>query len=113
MPFVRRDVEGNVEAVFSQAEGTAIEELPVDHADIVNFLKVDVKAMIDADEWIQADLALARVTEDLVDLLIGKGVINFTELPDGAQMKLLKRQGLRSELSYVAKLFTSEDDNFL
>ena len=51
--------------------------------------------------------------EDLVDLLIGKGVINFTELPEGAQMKLLKRQGLRTELSYVAKLFSSDDDNFL
>ena len=113
MPFVRRDVEGNVEAVFSREEGTAIEQLPADHPDIVNFLGVDVKSSTEADEWVQADLALARVTEDLVDLLIDKGVINFTDLPEGAQMKLLKRQGLRSELSYVAKLFSGDDDNFL
>ena len=113
MPFVRRDTEGNVDAVFSQSDGIAIEELPADHPDILGFLQIDMTSLIDNDEWIQADLALARVTEDLVDLLIGKGVINFTELPEGAQMKLLKRQGLRTELSYVAKLFSSDDDNFL
>ncbi len=106
-------MEGNVEAVLSQEDATAIEMLLPDHPDIVNFLGGGAAAGNQPNEWMEADLALARVTEDLVDLLIGKGVINFTELHEGAQMKLLKRQGLRSELSYAAKLFSSDDDNFL
>ena len=44
------------------------------------------------------DLALARVLEDLVNLLIDKSVIRFTDLPQGAQAKLLARQNTREAL---------------
>ncbi len=110
MPFVRRDSNGKIDAVFEQPEGAATEEVASDTPELKEFMGIDEPSQEDRDEWMQADLALARVTEDLVDLLIEKGVINFTELPDGAQQKLIKRRGLRSELSYVAKLFSGDDD---
>jgi hypothetical protein len=115
MPFVRRDAEGKIDAVFLAPDPSATEEVSGDHPDLLEFRQADTKSLLEKDEWVQADLALARVTEDLVDLLIDKGVINFTDLPSGAQNKLIKRQGLRTELSYVAKLFGSndEDDDFL
>ncbi|MBO31590.1 MAG: hypothetical protein CMM74_01245 [Rhodospirillaceae bacterium] len=60
MSFVRRNAEGQIEAVFHNADSGAI---------------------IAADERLQADLALTRVTEDLIEILIDKGVISFTDLP--------------------------------
>jgi hypothetical protein len=38
------------------------------------------------------------VIEDLLELLVQKGIILFTELPDSAQRKVLARQQLRSQL---------------
>jgi len=45
-----------------------------------------------------SDLAMARVLEDLIDLLIARNVIRFTDLPEGAREKLLKRRSLRAEI---------------
>jgi len=36
--------------------------------------------------------------EDVVGLLIGKGLILFTELPVEAQRKIMRRQQMRSEM---------------
>ncbi len=60
MSFVRRNAEGQIEAVFHNADSGAI---------------------IAADEWLQADLALTRVTEDLIKILIDKDIISFTDRP--------------------------------
>jgi|GEM_PF-6492910 len=40
----------------------------------------------------ESDAAIARVLEDLIDTLIGRGVIQFTDLPEAAQGKLLWRR---------------------
>lgn len=114
MPFVRRDAEGRIDAVYDRPEGGANEELPPDDPEIADFMGFDAESQLKNDEWMQSDLALARVIEDVIDVLIEKNVISFTDLPEGAQTKLIKRQGLRSELSYVAKLFgEGDDDDFL
>jgi hypothetical protein len=38
------------------------------------------------------------VLEDVVELLVSRGVILFTDLPDSAQQKMIYRQRLRSAL---------------
>jgi hypothetical protein len=43
----------------------------------------------------QTDADVVRVLDDLIELLIDKGVIQFTELPPEAQQKLLNRSQLR------------------
>jgi predicted RNA-binding protein len=43
----------------------------------------------------QTDQTMARVMEDVVNLLVEQGVIRFTDLPDAAQHKLLNRRELR------------------
>ncbi len=113
MPFVRRDAEGYIVAVFQGPEDGANEEVPAGSEELVQFLGVGVQEVLKADEWLQADLSLARVTEDLIDVLIEKGAFAFTDLPQGAQSKLINRQGLRSELSYVEALFGSDEENYL
>ncbi len=113
MPFVRRNADGVIEAIFTGPENGANEEVAVGSPELVEFMGVQVMDIINNDEWLQADLSLARVTEDLIEVLIEKGAISFTDLPVGAQSKLIDRQGLRSELSYIEKLFGSDEDNYL
>ena len=108
MPFVVRDTEGNIAGVYDRpVEGG--EEVAADDAELLGFIQAAVPgapvASNIADEWVQADLALARVLEDLIDVLIDKNMINFTDFPEGAQKKLLSRRGMRKEMVYVASLF--------
>lgn len=43
------------------------------------------------------DIDLVRVLEDVIDLLVARGVFRFTDLPESAQQKLLFRKTLRSQ----------------
>lgn len=62
------------------------------------------------DRLYASDLELIRVLEDLIDVLIGKGVIVLTDLPEAAQSKLAERRKLRSRLSDLGSIVTEQDD---
>ena len=74
---------------------------------------VSVRQALYADDCLQADLRLARVTDDPIDILIKNETISFTDLPGGAYNKLITRQGLRDEMSWVEVLFCSDEDDYL
>mgnify|MGYP000583065169 CR=1 FL=1 len=57
-----------------------------------------------------SDAEIARVTEDLIYLLIKKNVILFTELPEMVQEKLLSREKLRSQLNSPLPSILSSDE---
>jgi hypothetical protein len=61
----------------------------------------------------QSDTAIARVLEDLVDVLITRGVIQFTDLPVAAQDKLLSRRQTRARLKNSLNLLPEEGDGGL
>lgn len=61
----------------------------------------------------QTDTSLVRVLEDLIDVLITRGVIQFTDLPEPAQAKLLERRETRASLTNRLQLFPSDGDNDL
>jgi len=112
MPFVHRDENGNVLAVYEEyLEGT--EEVDPNDPDLKEFIHRNLPQVgnILENEWVLSDLALARVLEDLIEILMDKKVIMFTDFPEGAQQKLRERRGLRKELSYVEDLFVSDDDD--
>lgn len=46
----------------------------------------------------ETDIALIRVIEDLIDTLIDRGLIRFTDLPIAAQTKLTERRTWRSSM---------------
>lgn len=113
MPFVHKDADGKILAVYTEAVEGAVEVAPDDPA-LRAFIQENIPAVDAGDEWFQSDLALARVMEDLIDILVQKKVILFTDFPTGAQKKLLERRGLREEFSIVEDLFggEEEDDSF-
>ncbi len=59
----------------------------------------------------QMDLEMVRVVEDLIDLLIDKGIILFTDLPEVVQNKILFKRSLRSTLQ--PSLLHDSDDELL
>ena len=53
-----------------------------------------------------------RITEDLIDLLIGRSIINFTDVPNMAQAKLINRRALQSNMSALTNLVSDEENIF-
>jgi len=108
MPYAYRDADGNIIAVYEQpVEGC--DEVTADDPALRAFVMKNMPGA-QGDDWVQSDLALARVLEDLIELLIDKKLIMFTDFPAGAQKKLLERRGLRKEFSYVEDLFVGGED---
>jgi hypothetical protein len=95
MPFVKRDADGILTAVSQEAGSGFTEELPADDPAIATFF---AGVGSEASPLDATDQDLIRVLEDVVDLLIAKGVILFTELPVDAQQKIMRRQQMRSEI---------------
>lgn len=105
MPFVKRDVRGVVIAVSQEPAAGCTEELPKDDPALAAFVAQISSA---ASPLGATDQDLIRVLEDVVDLLIAKGLILFTELPVDAQQKIMRRQQMRSAISSTLDLI-SED----
>ncbi|WP_422624050.1 hypothetical protein, partial [Rhodoferax sp.] len=63
------------------------------------------------DALSQTDTSLVRVLEDLIDVLITRGVIQFTDLPEAAQAKLLERRETRASLNNRLQLLPADDDS--
>lgn len=59
-----------------------------------------------------SDQGMVRVLEDLIETLIAKNLIRFTDLPEAAQAKLLERRSLRSSVNAL-QIFRNEDDQAL
>ncbi len=88
----------------------AREKLSFDDPDLLSFLS-DRRTEKGLTDFLSAtDHELARVLEDLVTILIQRGVINFTDFPPEAQRKLIQRRQVRRELNAEPDLMLNKDD---
>lgn len=60
------------------------------------------------DRLVLSDQALIRVIEDLIETLVSRNVIHFTDLPEAAQSKLLERRSLRRSMNGLQLLQEDE-----
>ena len=109
MPYVKRDASGRISALFAHPAGEATEEVSEHDAELARFLLDARLARSALMDWVQSDLGMARVVEDLIELLIENGTIRFDQLPVGAQQKLVQRSGLRRERRSLDSLFDASD----
>ena len=101
MPYVKRSDSGEIIAISQQRTEGFDDEVSASSPELGAFLQ----AMGHDDASLSAtDKDFIRVLEDVVELLIGKGVILFTELPPQAQEKILLRRRLRSETTALSNL---------
>lgn len=105
MPYIKRDAQGAIVAVSRVRESEDWTEVPADFPELLAFNE----SLTASDTRLAtSDLALARVLEDLVDLLVDKSVIRFTDLPEAAQKKLTERRSVRASM---LKLNLLDSDN--
>jgi hypothetical protein len=95
MPYVLKDIMGNIKAVsLSDAVPLGDDWQPIDIAQYMHCLE---SAMSRVDPFRESDIHLARVLEDLIGVLIERDIIRFTDLPEAARKRLLDRQALRGQ----------------
>ena len=98
MLYVERDNDGNIIALHRKPELDAGEQKAIMDEEIFEFLNKTV----DTDPWVQllslSDMGIIRILEDLIDLLIRKNVILFTDLPEEAQSKIRERKRVREKI---------------
>ncbi|MBU5615326.1 hypothetical protein [Geomonas azotofigens] len=96
MLYVERGSDGKIVALHKTPVGTTTEQKHLMDEEVLGFLN-------ETGAWGESlafsDAATVRVIEDLVDLLVKKNVINFTELPEQAQQRIKARQSLRERIS--------------
>ncbi len=109
MPFVSRNNNGAITGVFSKPTPIAQEQLDSDDSELRRYLESD-ETLETRDELGASDREMARIVEDLIEVLITKNMLNFTDFPPEAQKKLLRRHSLRQNLSALKNLIDDDDD---
>jgi hypothetical protein len=105
--YVQRDQENKIVAVSRHPQAACLESIAIGDRQLQYFAEqLSGEAY---DSFAKSDLELARVLEDVVNLLAKRGLINIMELPLAAQQKLIKRQELREQYHGVYTL--DESDN--
>ncbi|MDP1924466.1 MAG: hypothetical protein Q8K57_06750 [Thiobacillus sp.] len=89
-----RDKTGRITTIKLEP-GDGLEELSIHSAELLDFMR---QAGMEQGSLQESDMRLVRVLEDLIDLLIDRDVIRFTDLPLPAQEKLMERRSLRQTL---------------
>lgn len=105
--YVQRNLDNAIVAVSRHPQQGCTEPVELGDAQLNAF--VDQLRGTEQESFVKSDLELARVLEDVVNLLAKRGLINIMELPLAAQKKLLKRQELREQYHCVYTL--DESDN--
>lgn len=113
MPFVARDDNGNIIAMFREKTPEADEYLPPTNREVRAFIEVATEDGAPDAEFFRSDQSMIRVYEDLLDVLLDKKALLLTDLPTAAQRKLLDRKRLRNELTTIGEILSDESDGIL
>jgi hypothetical protein len=99
MLYVERDGEGTIIATHISPKPNASEEKSVVDEELLDFLNKTVSADSRKLLLSLSDMGIIRLLEDLIDLLIHKNIIFYTELPEQAQEKIRERKRLRQTIT--------------
>ncbi|WP_067515766.1 hypothetical protein [Endozoicomonas ascidiicola] len=96
MIYVLRDENNEISAISEKPLSEQWHSIDTEDEGLKQFLKRNPDAGNQLMET--SDIEFIRVLEDVIDLLIDKEVIQFTEFPDAVQRKLLNRRRYRESL---------------
>ncbi|WP_339533264.1 tryptophan synthase subunit beta [Pseudomonas mucidolens] len=112
MFYVQRDAQGALIRVETAAFIESTDTLPADHLEIQAWF-ANEEAEVSLKQLKQSDSEMIRVLEDLIHVLIQKGVINLTDLPVAAQTKLKGRLNARESLSGLSRLINDDETGLI
>lgn len=108
MLYVQRNAQGQLIRVEAAAFSGAQETLAADAQEIQAwFANQDVESSL--LQLKQSDLDMIRVLDDLVQVLMNKGLLRITDLPPAAQAKLLTRSQARESLGGLNRLINDDE----
>jgi hypothetical protein len=99
MLYIERDGEGRIIAMHGTPKSNASEEKTVVDDEIIDFLNKAANADSRKLLLSLSDMGIIRLVEDLIDLLIQKNVILYTDLSEHAQEKIRQRKRLREAIN--------------
>lgn len=109
MIYIRRNADNEIiEIDFSPAPN--LEEIGLFDPELKAFLQNSehsedlIKTVLD-----KLDIDMVRVIEDLVDILIDKDVLRFTDLPKPVQNKLLFKKSIRNALKEENSILSNDE----
>ena len=123
MLYALRNNEGRITGL-SETNQEGAEAVDLNNADVRAFLSVGDDTFTPDSYLDQSDIGIARIVEDLIELLVSRNLILFTDLPDMAQRKLLTRKLARGMISKNgddstdafnndSSILSEEDDSWL
>ncbi|MEH6446112.1 MAG: hypothetical protein V7784_19635 [Oceanospirillaceae bacterium] len=125
MLYATRNTEGKISGITDTPSSSA-EAIDKNHPDVRGFFSTHYEHFSPDSFLDESDIAVARILDDLVDLLVKKNIIMFTELPNAAQKKLMSRRLVRTliqgsgenthepeEKNHGGGIFLSDDDNLV
>lgn len=99
MLFLERNEKREIVAIRQGKFSPDKETASLLDEEVINFLNASDEFDLLMQALSASDKDVIRVLEDLVDVLIAKKLILFTELPHEAQNKLLARKQIRSKVN--------------
>jgi len=110
MPYVNRNQAGEIIQLLDEPSSADSQWLEMGSPEVSQFLQDPKHTEALKKSLLSSDVEMARVVEDLVDVLMEKQVFVFTELPEVAQQKLNARKKLREDVGSLNNLIGDEDD---
>ena len=104
MLYVERNQQGEIVAIRRDHCGDATEMKEEMDEEILAFLREHAPQDSTLRTLAELDVKTIRIIDDVVELLIRKNLIMFSELPPAAQEKLLARKRLRTFMHDSASL---------
>ena len=94
MAYVFKNAQGTITASALENLGAGWEFIENDTKEYIEFLE---HSLAEGSLFRESDIQLARVLEDLISILIDRGMVRFTDFPPAAQKRLNYRQSMRKK----------------
>ncbi|RLM26326.1 tryptophan synthase subunit beta [Brenneria alni] len=111
MFYIQRDSDGHLMKVEDSPFPEMNGELADDSAEALAWYESHQMAVAGLQQLRQSDLEMVRVLEDLIQVLINKGVISITDFPSAAQLKLIGRAQAREALNGGLNKLIGDDED--
>ncbi len=110
MLYAIRDNDGKIISI-SQTDTPNSELVDIKNPEVQAFLSITPESFTPDNYLDQSDISVARIVEDLIELMVSRNLIIFTDLPDAAQRKLLTRKLARKLISKNGEETESSDND--
>lgn len=113
MPYISRNETGVIVEVSDHETDSATIWVESTDPELRGYFKKGLDLQeITQNTLNESDAEMARVVEDLIDVLLSKQVFTYTELPEIVQEKLAKRRQLRKDYNALEGLIVDDEDIF-